>query len=98
MALTRILLDIEMEDGTTHENIKTNIADQMLYGKKAKIEKWGNIAEDPVTAMIFLGWAALHRLGLYDKGFNEFVNEAAAVQPSNANEEDLTIHPTTAAR
>lgn len=98
MALTRILLDIEMEDGTVHTDIKTNIADQMLYAKKARMEKWGSIAEDPLTATIFLGWAALHRLGKYDKGFNEFVNEAAAVQPSNIEEGDDEIHPTKAAR
>lgn len=89
MALTRMILDVEMEDGTLHEGIKTNIADQMLYAKKAKMEKWGSVSDDPLTFINFMAWAALHRLGLYDKGFNDFVNDAGAVAPADEGDEIL---------
>lgn len=89
MALTRMIIDVDMEDGTEHRNIKTNIADQMLYAKKAKMEKWGSVTEDPLTFINFMAFAALFRLGLYTKGFNDFVNEAAAVSPADDGEEIL---------
>lgn len=94
MALTRMILDVDMEDGTEHRNIKTNIADQMLYAKKARIEKWAGPADDPFTFATFMAFAALYRLGLYSKGFDDFCKEAAAVGP--AGDEGEEIIPTKA--
>lgn len=93
MAIQRMVLDVEMEDGTVHTGIKTNIADQMLYSRKSKMEKWGSVSDDPLTFLNFMAFAALSRLGLYPKGWNEFINDAAAVGDSGSED----ISPTTAA-
>lgn len=95
MALTRISLDIEMADGTVHEDVKVTIADQMLYAKKARMEKWGSMQEDMMSALIFLGFAALYRLGIYTKGFNDFLVDAVVVLPHGA-EDGEEILPTKA--
>ncbi|MDV8003857.1 hypothetical protein [Rhodococcus sp. IEGM 1318] len=89
MALTRMILDVEMEDGTLHEDIKTNIADQMLYSKQAKMKKWGSVTDDPLTFINFMAFAALSRLGKYTKGFDDFCNEAGAVGESESGPEGI---------
>lgn len=81
MAIPKITVDIEMLDGTEHENIRVVSADLMRHAEVSRRHKWGSLEEDGMRAQIFLGYAALTRLGHYpkDKGFDEFVEDNAMV-------------------
>ncbi|KAA0925956.1 hypothetical protein [Rhodococcus sp. ANT_H53B] len=88
MAIQRLILDIEMEDGTEHLGIKTNLADQAKFAKSRSVHKWPSVQEDPITFINFLAFAALSRLGKFEGGFDKFCNEAGAVQ--EAGQEEIT--------
>lgn len=81
MAVQKIMLDIEMIDGTVHENVRAILADMIRYSDVAQRHKWRGLEEDPIRASAFLAYAAMTRTGLYDanKGFDEFTAEVAMV-------------------
>lgn len=81
MAIPKITVDIEMLDGTEYEDIRVIAADMIRHSDVARRHKWGSMEDDPMRAQIFLGYAALTRLGHYpaDKGFDDFVADCAWV-------------------
>lgn len=82
MALPKLLLDVEMIDGTIHENVRVILADMIRHAEVAQRHKWPtNIEEDQVRAMAFYAYAAMTRLGLYDRnrGFDDFTAEVAMI-------------------
>lgn len=90
MALQKILLDVEMIDGTIHENIRVIVADMIRHSEVAQRHKWPtNITDDPMRAAAFYAYAAMTRLGTYpkDKGFDDFVNEVAMIEADGLGEE-----------
>ena len=91
--MQKIMLDVEMLDGTIHENIRTTLKDQIRFGDVRARHKWPSMEEDPIRFGAFLAYAAMTRLGLYDanKGFDEFVDEVAGV---SADFGDEPVDPT----
>ena len=90
MALQKILLDVEMIDGTIHENIRVIVPDMIRHSEVAQRHTWPtNIADDPMRGAAFYAYAALTRLGIYpkDKGFDDFVNEVAMIEADGLGEE-----------
>lgn len=81
MAMQKMLVDVEMIDGTVHEDVRVILADMIRHAEVSKRHKWGSLQEDPVRGGAFLAYAAMTRLGLYSpaKGFDEFGNEVAMV-------------------
>lgn len=81
MAIQKVLLDIEMIDGTVHENVRAILADMIRYSDVAQRHKWRSMEDDPIRAGAFLAYAAMTRTGLYDanKGFDDFTNDVAMV-------------------
>lgn len=81
MAIQKILLDVEMMDGTVHENIRPILADMIRYSDVAQRHKWRGMEEDPIRAGAFLAYAAMTRTGAYDanKGFDDFTADVAMV-------------------
>lgn len=81
MAMQKITVDVEMIDGTEHNDIRVILADMMRYSDVAQRHKWQSIEDDPIRGGAFIAYAAMTRLGMYDKtrGFDEFVNEVAMV-------------------
>lgn len=91
MAVKRLIVTVEMEDGTVHENVKTNLADQMLFAKTRQKHNWAGPTDDPMLWLNFMAYAALRRRGLFEGSWDEFCNAAGGVE---AVEED--VNPTTA--
>lgn len=81
MAIQKIMLDVEMMDGTVHENIRPILADMIKYSDVAQRHKWRGMEDDPIRAGAFLAYAAMTRTGLYDAntGFDQFTNDVAMV-------------------
>ena len=81
MAIQKIMLDVEMMDGTVHENIRPILADMIRYSDVAQRHKWRGMEDDPIRAGAFLAYAAMTRTGVYDasKGFDEFTADVAMV-------------------
>ena len=81
MAIQKIMLDVEMMDGTVHENIRPILADMIRYSDVSQRHKWRGMEDDPIRAGAFLAYAAMTRTGVYDanKGFDEFTGDVAMV-------------------
>lgn len=81
MAIQKIMLDVEMMDGTVHENIRPILADMIRYSDVSQRHKWRGMEEDPIRAGAFLAYAAMTRAGVYDagRGFDDFTNDVAMV-------------------
>ncbi|NHP18429.1 hypothetical protein G8767_33480 [Rhodococcus sp. IC4_135] len=92
MAVQRIIVNVEMEDGTVHENVKTNISDQMKTAAMQRKQKWGSAVEDPVSFTNYITFIALYRQGLFTGSWEAFCNEAAAIEQVETED----IDPTTA--
>lgn len=81
MAIQKIMLDVEMMDGTVHENIRPILADMIRYSDVAQRHKWRGMEDDPIRAGAFLAYAAMTRTGVYEanRGFDDFTNDVAMV-------------------
>lgn len=81
MAIQKIMLDVEMMDGTVHENIRPILADMIKYSDVSQRHKWRSMEDDPIRAGAFLAYAAMTRTGMYDAntGFDQFTNDVAMV-------------------
>ncbi|MDK4334026.1 hypothetical protein [Corynebacterium accolens] len=81
MAMQKITVDVEMIDGTEHNDVRVILADMIRYSDVAQRHKWPELEKDPIRAGAFMGYAAMTRLGLYEstRGFDEFVNDVAMV-------------------
>lgn len=88
MAMQKIIVDVEMVDGTEHKDIRVILADMIRYSDVAQRHKWPSLENDPIRAGAFMGYAAMTRMGLYDKtrGFDDFVNEVAMVNADFGDE------------
>lgn len=90
MAIHKLVLDVEMIDGTIHRDITTTVADQFLFSKTARSQKWGNPQDDPLLYLNFLAFAALRRNGLFNGDFIQFTEQAAAVGEAGSEDVDFT--------
>ena len=81
MAIQKIMLDVEMMDGTVHENIRPILADMIRYSDVAQRHKWRGMEDDTIRGGAFLAYAAMTRTGVYDanKGFDDFTADVAMV-------------------
>lgn len=80
--MQKILLDVEMLDGTMHEDVRIILADIIDYSDTARRHGWGTIEDDQIRATAFMAYAALGRMGHIDRttyGFNDFVSDVAMV-------------------
>lgn len=79
--MQKVTLDVEMLDGTVHEDVQVILADMIRHSEVAQRHNWPSIENDPLRGGAFLGYAAMTRQGLYpkDKGFDEFVNDVVMV-------------------
>lgn len=80
--MQKIWLDVEMLDGTMHENVRIILADIIDYSDTARRHGWGTIEDDQIRATAFMAYAALGRMGYIDRttyGFDEFVSDVAMV-------------------
>lgn len=92
MAMQKITVDVEMIDGTEHNDVRVILADMIRYSDVAQRHKWASLEDDPIRAGAFMGYAAMTRLGLYEptRGFDEFVNDVAMVSADFGE----TVNPT----
>lgn len=90
--MRRIILDVEMMDGTVHDDLRVVQADMIRHADVSRRHKWGGIEDDPIRAMTFFAYAAMTRLGLYpaDKGFDQYVTDVAMVDDGG----DEPVDPT----
>lgn len=72
--------NVEMVDGTRHENVQAIVADQVKYSTTARKHKWPSASEDPLTFGYFVAFAAMYRLGLFTEGWEAFQNATADVE------------------
>lgn len=98
MAIKKVLMSVEMNDGTEHENIRVTVPDQLQWARTARQKGWD--PQDQITAGYFMVWHALKRLGLYTGTWEKFSTEdAVAVDETDdettvEDEQDPTV-PTT---
>ena len=92
MAMQKVLIDVEMMDGTVHEDIRVILADMIRYSDVAQRHKWRSLEDDPIRGGAFLAYAAMTRMGIYDsnKGFDEFTNDVAMVSADFGDAVDPT--------
>ena len=92
MAMQKVLVDVEMMDGTVHEDIRGILADMIRYSDVAQRHKWRSLEDDPIRGGAFLAYAAMTRMGIYDsnKGFDEFTNDVAMVSADFGDAVDPT--------
>lgn len=92
MAMQKVLVDVEMMDGTVHEDIRVILADMIRYSDVAQRHKWRSLEDDPIRGGAFLAYAAMTRMGIYDsnKGFDEFTNDVAMVSADFGDAVDPT--------
>lgn len=95
MAMQKILVDVEMLDGTEHTDVRVILADMLRYSDTAQRHKWPNMQTDMLRAGAFMAFAAMQRTGLFpvESGFDAFTNQVAMV----AADFDGVVDPTTAA-
>lgn len=98
MAMQKITVNVEMIDGTEHNDVRVILADMIRYSDVAQRHKWPSLEDDPIRAGAFMGYAAMTRLGLYDKtrGFDDFVNDVAMVSADFGDELEPTERETPA--
>lgn len=80
--MQKILLDVEMLDGTTYNDVRIILADIIDYSDTARRHGWGTIEDDQIRASAFMAYAALGRMGCIDRttyGFDQFVTDVAMV-------------------
>lgn len=92
MAMQKVLVDVEMMDGTVHEDIRVILADMIRYSDVAQRHKWRSMEDDPIRGGAFLAYAAMTRMGIYDanKGFDDFTNDVAMVSADFGDAVDPT--------
>ena len=90
MATTRLILDVEMVDGTVHEDVSTTLADQVLYSTTRNKHKWPTLQEDPTMFINFIAYAAMKRENRFTGTWDEFCNQCAGVGEAGADEVDPT--------
>lgn len=92
MAMQKVLVDVEMMDGTVHEDVRVILADMIRYSDVAQRHKWRSLEDDPIRGGAFLAYAAMTRMGIYDsnKGFDEFTNDVAMVSADFGDAVDPT--------
>lgn len=92
MAMQKVLVDVEMMDGTVHEDIRVILADMIRYSDVAQRHKWRSLEDDPIRGGAFLAYAAMTRMGIYDsnKGFDDFTNDVAMVSADFGDAVDPT--------
>lgn len=90
MATTRLILDVEMVDGSVHEGVSTTLADQVLYSTTRAKHKWPTLQEDPTLFINFLAFAAMKREQRFSGTWDEFCNQCAGVGEAGNDEVDPT--------
>lgn len=91
--MQKITVDVEMLDGTVHEDVRIIMADLMAYSDTARKHGWGSIQDDEIRSQAFLAYAALGRIGKIDRttyGFNDFINDCAMVYADFGDDVDPT--------
>lgn len=90
--MKQVVLNVEMEDGTLHENLRAKAKDFNRTEEVMRRLKWGSYDESPFRFQSFLAYAVMTRTGLYDatKGFDAFEDDCAMVEMSDDGE----VNPT----
>jgi hypothetical protein len=80
-----------MFDGRVLE-AKTAVRDYILFENTGRRQKppWGGITENPTRWEAFVSWAALRRTGLYQAGFDTFLDEVEVVEAEAEQDVDPT--------
>ena len=65
--MQKILLDVEMLDGTVHSDVRIILADIIAYSDAARRHGWGSPDDDQIRASAFMAYAALGRIGTIDR-------------------------------
>lgn len=79
MALKPTYANVELTNGTTHEDVRITYADRLSLEKTMKAQGW-NGEKQPFTTSGFLAWAALSRLGLYEGDYRTFLTAVLDIQ------------------
>ena len=90
-ALQKILLDVEMTDGTVYEDIRASLADMIEYSDTRARHKWPSLEDDPIRGGAYLAYAAMKRLNMYDrnKGFDEFTQDCVMVSGDFGGDDEV---------
>lgn len=95
MALKPAYANVELNDGTVHEDVRVTYADRIRYENTAKARGW-NPEKQPMTGAGFLAWAALQRAGKFAGTFDEFREQVVDVQLDDTADTDTTPDPSPA--
>lgn len=93
MAIQRIVLDVLMEDDTTHV-VRTNARDQQVWSETRARHGWPTMTEDEALFARFLGYAAMRRQGLFDGNYDAFCDAVSAVA---LHDDSAEVDPTSRA-
>lgn len=78
-----IELHIKMVDGTQHEFVRIIGADKRIWEETRARHRWPTQQDAPDFWAMFVGWAALHRQGLYPQGFDSFTGDLDNLIPTD---------------
>lgn len=96
MAMKKILVDVEMIDGTEHNDIRVILDDMIRYSDTAQRRKWPDMQTDMLRAGAFMAFAAMQRTGLFpvESGFDSFTKQVAMVTADFDGVVDPTVPET----
>lgn len=67
---------VELTDGRVYGPERIIHADKIALEKTARNRGW-DVEKNFATTNAFLGWAVAKRVGAYDAGFDEFLDESS---------------------
>lgn len=84
----RLVVNVEMEDGTTHEDLRIKNPALCAFDFERVKKKWPDAREAPILWQTFIAWRQLVNDGLYAGDFPTFRDKDCA-EVSQVQEEDV---------
>lgn len=86
-------VNVLMQDGTEHYNVRLSIADQLQWSKTCRARGWDKA--DELAASVFMAWHALHRSGRTDVGYEDFETTVEWIEEQDSEADlDAAERPT----
>lgn len=82
----KMIVDVEMTDGTIHKDVTLILADQVAYSTVRQRHKWPTLEEDMLLGANFMTYHALTRLVLFVGNWDQFCEQCVIVSSHDVEE------------
>ena len=88
MSVSRLVVDVELDDGTLHEGLRIKNPALVAYDLERAAKKWPDAKEAPLLWQTFITWRQLRNDDLYGGDFKAF-REVDCVDVTQVEEEEV---------